>query len=243
MMRLIYGIGSKIAPPEQHRIDCTAADFPGCRDLTAYWQALRGSQIAPARSAFDPRGVERTLNMTFIAERVAASVLRIRVAGSHLDALLGMDVRGMPVTAFFEAPARDQFARLCKPVFDEPASACLDLVSPGGLARPELRARMLLLPMIDGFGEMTRLVGCLETIGREGRLPRRFAIQRSQVTQLSGTWPRADAAAFAKPRYDQPATPAMTFGDTAQPAFRSARVQRNATRQVRQLRLVVDNAV
>ena len=48
--------------------------FPACRDLMAYWDALRAKRQMPARSEFDPRGIEQSLAYTFVAEKVAPAL-------------------------------------------------------------------------------------------------------------------------------------------------------------------------
>lgn len=163
--------------------------YPGCRDLEAYWHALRGAAIVPKRTDFDPRGVERSLTHTFVAERVAASVVRVRVAGSHLGDLLGMDVRGMPITSFIDPDSRDMLGTACRRLFDGPEKLVLDLHSPVQLGQRALQGRMALLPMSDGLGQITRVVGCLETRGREGRWPRRFGITHLRTVALDGAAP------------------------------------------------------
>ena len=76
------------------------------RQAEAYWLALaEGSQI-PRRSQIDPRGLANILAHTFILEQVAPRVARFRLAGSLLEDLAGMDVRGMPFTALFADTAR-----------------------------------------------------------------------------------------------------------------------------------------
>ncbi len=81
----------------------------------------------PARSEFDPRAIENSLASIFVAEKVAASVARIRVAGAILNDTLGMDVRGMPLTALFEPTARDSVAEATRDLFASPAMVVLEL--------------------------------------------------------------------------------------------------------------------
>ena len=69
-------------------------------EVEAYWEALRGSRLMPTRAEIDPRGIEQALEYAFIVERIAPGIARLRIAGSHLNELMGMEVRGMPLTAF-----------------------------------------------------------------------------------------------------------------------------------------------
>ena len=74
--------------------------FEGIAALEAYWQALRGNRMVPLRADVDPRGIESALDFAFIVERVSRHA-RFRLAGSQISELMGMDVRGMPLTSLF----------------------------------------------------------------------------------------------------------------------------------------------
>ena len=103
--------------------------------LEAYWEALRGGNLLPKRSEVDPRGIEAALEYAFILERIAPGIARMRIGGSHLNELMGMEVRGMPLTALFAPNARRQIADGLEDVFQTPAIATLRLTSPGGVRR------------------------------------------------------------------------------------------------------------
>ena len=79
--------------------------YAAIAQVEAYWEALRGTRIVPKRSEIDPRGIEGALENAFIVERVAPGIARLRIAGSHLNDLMGMEVRGMPLTALFNPGA------------------------------------------------------------------------------------------------------------------------------------------
>ena len=80
--------------------------YTAVAQVEAYWEALRGMNQLPKRSQIDPRGIEMALENTFILERIAPGIARLRIAGGHLNDLMGMEVRGMPLTALFCQPAR-----------------------------------------------------------------------------------------------------------------------------------------
>ena len=73
------------------------------------------------RADIDPRGIEPLISSAFIAERIAPGVVRLRVAGMHLNDLMGMEVRGMPLTTFIAPSDRDAFALRLVDLFDGPA--------------------------------------------------------------------------------------------------------------------------
>lgn len=167
--------------------------FPACAELYRYWQDLRGTRQMPARSEFDPRSIETALAATFVAEKVATSVARIRVAGSVLNETLGMDVRGMPITALFDPTARDCIAEATRDLFTGPAMVVLELRARTGFHRNPLRARMVLLPMSDAQGNIALIIGCLDIQGGLGKTPRRFKITSMRRTDVTGESPVAIA--------------------------------------------------
>jgi hypothetical protein len=167
----------------QYRTD---ARFPHTATVEAYWHALRGNRVMPRRAEVDPRGIENALEYAFILEQIAPGVGRLRIAGSHLSDILGMEVRGMPLSAFFMPSARDDLAFVLKKVCSGPCTASLSLQAEPGFGRPALEARLVLLPLRDEMGVINRILGCFDSKGSIGYTPRRFAITSRRVSQISG---------------------------------------------------------
>ncbi|WP_254429718.1 PAS domain-containing protein [Ruegeria atlantica] len=155
------------------------------RQAEAYWTALLTGDSVPMRSQIDPRGLENILEYTFVLERIAPGLARFRLAGSHLNKLAGMEVRGMPLTSFFDPAARDQIKAVSEQVFAEPAIANLHLESSGRLGRVQLQARMLLLPLKSDLGDVSRILGVMVSDGAIGATPRRFTITETNLRPVT----------------------------------------------------------
>ncbi|RBW56103.1 diguanylate cyclase [Ruegeria sp. A3M17] len=155
------------------------------RQAEAYWTALLRGDGVPMRSHIDPRGLENILEYTFVLERIAPGLTRFRLAGRHLNQLAGMEVRGMPLTSFFEPGARDQIKTVSEQVFAQPAIANLTLDSSGRLGRVQLQARMLLLPLKSDLGDVSRILGVMVSDGVIGATPRRFTISETSLRPVS----------------------------------------------------------
>lgn len=160
------------------------------RQIEAYWTALREDGGIPMRSQIDPRGMGPTLEYTFILERIAPGMARFRIAGQHLCTIAGMEVRGMPLTAFFTPNARPEISATLEHVFDAPAVAELDLK--GEVARtgaPSIAARMIVMPLRSDFGRVDRILGALMSTerGRPERTPVRFEIASARIQPLDGS--------------------------------------------------------
>ncbi|MEZ5747038.1 MAG: PAS domain-containing protein [Paracoccaceae bacterium] len=199
-MNIFCGIADNVVQLSGVRTDM---DFPAISEIRAYWEALRNGRPMPSREEIDPRGIEQALEFAFILERIAPRAARFRLSGRHLNALMGMEVRGMPITAFFGPKARDRASEIVDGVFTGPAIAELDLAAEQGLGRPPVLARLLLLPLRADAGETHKALGCLVSHGEIGRTPRRFAISLARHLPLATkTPPRSSfqpATGFAEP--------------------------------------------
>ncbi|MBV0912153.1 PAS domain-containing protein [Anianabacter salinae] len=181
--------------------------YPAIAIVDAYWEALRGTRAMPERHEIDPRGLDRALPNAFILDRVAPGVARFRLAGMHLADVMGMDVRGMPITALMCPEARMAIADLIEEAVCRPAVATLALTGETGFGRPALVGRMLLAPMSSEDGAGSRLLGAVEMHGEIGRTPRRFSVSEVALRQI-------EAPGWAGPalRTRTPAAPMAAHG-------------------------------
>ena len=156
---------------------------------------------------------------------------------------LGMDVRGMPITAFFDPASRDSLSEAVRDLLTSPALVEIDLTARRSFGRKPIRARMLLLPMSDAQGQISRIVGCLDIQGGLGKTPRRFQVSAMRRTEVTGEAPQANLAKdISAPRpITQTSVPSYEFAEGATP-FRSSRRQSRKQGGHKGLRLVVDNA-
>lgn len=182
--------------------------FAGLSSLRAYWEALREEGGIPQRAQIDPRGIENALPIAFLAERIAPGIGRLRVAGSRLNGLMGMEVRGMPISALIDPDSRDGFAAALERVFAGPAIAELSLRGAPGIAQPRLEGRMLLLPLRAMDGSVSRVLGGLALEGRVGMAPRRLVLGAVHLTPLGpAAAAKAAPADEVQPGMAEPAAP------------------------------------
>jgi hypothetical protein len=180
---------------------------PDFAQVEAYWHALRAGDALPARSAIEPRALAPMLDRVMILERIAPAVARVRMAGSRLHDIMGMDLRGMPLTALIEPASRAAVAGAVERVFADPAAADLALEAERGIGRPALSARLMLLPLTGASGAVDRALAVLAVEGQVGRAPRRFALARAlhrPVRSPSG-WQAAPPSAARAPSHGEAA--------------------------------------
>ena len=158
--------------------------FAAIREVRAYWDALRDDQDLPRREQINPRGMAGALHQVFMVERIAPGLARFRLAGMEINDLMGMEVRGMPLSALFDPAARARLAEVLENVMTNHTIVELDLEADRGIGRPALRARLVLLPLRGTAGEADLVLGCLACDGQIGRAPRRFVIARALESSI-----------------------------------------------------------
>ncbi len=179
--------------------------------FVAYWSNMRKGHTVPRRTDIDPRGIESVLENAFVAEKIAPGLARLRIAGTHLSDLMGMEVRGMPLSAFIAPEQRETLAELLVEVFDRPAIVKIHVEAPGGVGRRVLKGTLILLPLRSDLGDISRALGCFLTDGLIGRTPRRFNIVSHSVEpiglQVEAAKSTSEVAGFAEPALPYQSTP------------------------------------
>jgi len=153
-------------------------------ELEAYWAQLPRSNGVPKRSDVDPVAMGRQLEDSFILERVAPGVARIRVAGRNIGKLLGLEPRGLPLTALMLPQGRASMARYIEEAFQGPNVVELPLMSPRAVGQPVLSGKILMLPLRDDHGAVTRVLGILVMSGRRGMGGRKFDICKAETPRV-----------------------------------------------------------
>lgn len=172
----------------------TEIGYSAISQVEGYWEGLRGMRMMPKRSEIDPRGIENALEYTFVLERIAPGMARLRIAGSHLGDLMGMEVRGMPLTAFITPGGRRQMSDALEEVFQRPAICELRFTAETARDKPGMDARMILLPLKSDLGDVSRILGCFVARGEIGRSPRRFDVIGSKIRPITAPSSEAPAA-------------------------------------------------
>lgn len=199
----------EMMPPGSAKRDRDLAQF------VTYWHSMRRGSDVPLRTEIDPRGIEALLGHAFIAEKIAPGLARLRIAGAHLSEVMGMEVRGMPLSALIEPEDRQQLADAIVELFERPAQIRIELASPGGIRRAPMTATLLILPLRSDLGDISRALGCFVSNGPIGATPRRFRVTECQVDPIDLTGEEATTG-FAETQSpfrasqaeDSPAAPA-----------------------------------
>lgn len=171
------------------------------RDLSklfSYWNSMRRDGDVPLRTEIDPRGIEELLRNAFIAEKVSPGLARLRIAGSHLTEIMGMEVRGMPLSSLIDLSDRTRLSDALVDLFERPAQIRIDLSAPGSFRRAPMTGTLMLLPLRSDLGDISRALGCLITTGDVGHTPRRFKISDIEITPIQMTEAAKTKQGFAE---------------------------------------------
>ena len=172
---------------------------PIVSELINYWDHLRAGRDVPLRAEIEPKDIQSTLSNSFILERSAPGTVRFRLAGVHMNELMGMEVRGMPVRAFFELSDRKRLMEHVEMVFEGPCILDIELIS-DSQGSASLEGRMVLMPLRNHDGEISRALGVLVTDGLVGLPPRRFRIRRQSLIPVQPGKPLMIDAALTEHR-------------------------------------------
>ena len=184
---------------------------PLIAEVKTYWNRLRNGRVAPTRAEIDARGIQNALGHAFLIDRIATGHARLRIAGMHLCDLMGMEVRGMPLSALFDLSTRPALSEHLEAVFRTPEVVEFGLTAEGSIRREALSGQMILLPLLDSAGLATHALGCIDVEGAIGQHPRRLLISGTRRQAILR--PVADTArhlgfAEAVATYQPPATSA-----------------------------------
>lgn len=146
------------------------------KELEEYWASLPFTNGVPHRKDIDPVALGGLLEDSFVLERIAPGVARIRVAGRNIAKLIGIEARGLSLTAVMLPEARADMAKYLETAFTTPSIVEIPLVGPHAMGQPKLQGKILLLPLRDTLGRVSRILGVLVMSGRRGLGGRRFAI-------------------------------------------------------------------
>lgn len=173
--------------------------------LEGYWRGLCRPDGPPLRSDVTASAMTASLRYAFLAELVTPTTARLRVAGRELDLLAGLEVRGMPLSALFSVPARKVLGKAMQSMAEGPSLVDLPLSVPASLLRRAQQGRMLLLPLRDDQGGLTRVMGAIVLDEKvHGRAPVRLDIPEDQPVRIEPVPIRA-AAPAKRPGNGRPA--------------------------------------
>lgn len=132
--------------------------------MLSYWAGLRGTRgQAPRREDLSPRAFKRALPDVFLIERMDRHTFAFRLAGTRVCTIYGRELRDHNFISLW--PATDQNA--VKAVMERALKTATPAVFTAiveTLDRRQAEAEILLMPLADENGQVTRLLGSFVTV-------------------------------------------------------------------------------
>ena len=182
------------------------------RKMFAYWNERRGSRLAPERGDIEPGAIRESLGDSFIITYDPADDHPFRLAGTHVCALFGRELRGAPFVHLWELASRGRVRELATTVADE-ANPVVAGVAARTAEGSDANLELLLLPLYHRGRMRVRLLGVLTPLiipywlGAEHLATLTLGMTR----HLGGAIAASEAPRFARPseRPERP-RPALT---------------------------------
>ncbi|PZU22679.1 MAG: PAS domain-containing protein [Shinella sp.] len=131
-----------------------------CRDIYAYWDALRGEAASPMRSQIEPAAIRMALPDLFMLESTEEGDLSFRLVGTRMCALFGRELRGHSFNDLWAGGPNSNPVDIAQGVIAHESPVLMNLLGffhDGETSRFE----MLLLPIRSAEGLCDRLMGAL----------------------------------------------------------------------------------
>jgi hypothetical protein len=195
--------------------------------LFAYWNGVRGEQLAPRRFQIEPAKIAGILSSTFMLERLDTATYRYRLAGTAVCNLFGAELRG---SNFLEGWPPEDHLSLMRRLSVVSGRGAVELIhleaAPAGRASAPFE--LLLLPLRHTSETIDRILGsfvALDCPGWLGHAP--LATKRMIANEF--IWPAgsANGAAEARPIPARPNHAPLALNP------RGGRIVRNERRQFR----------
>ena len=158
-------------------------DDPIFELLISYWHEQKLGATVPARRRIDPMAIDMALPWTLIIHRNSSHSARVRVAGQKLHEGFGRDPRGMNLDALFDQQSKPELDNYLDSLFRRPAMVQIPIRTTARILRPSQPATMLLLPLADAQGKITRAIGAVCGLGYR-KWPTTMTIDQERSTRV-----------------------------------------------------------
>lgn len=133
-------------------------NHPNTQELLKYWDGLRRDRTTPCRQDVQPQHIKRLLPNIFMLERFDEDHLVFRLAGTRLCERYGREFRAHNFLSLWRGADRFRMRDFLDQVIKRPSPGLIKCRAET-LDRITIDAEMLVLPMMDSQGAITRILG------------------------------------------------------------------------------------
>jgi hypothetical protein len=162
------------------------------RELFDYWNALRGSRIAPMREDIDPGAIRSRLADIFLLAFDAENGHPFRLAGTSVCTLFGHELKGSAFANLWSPVSQPRIGDLLHNVAEDKIGAVAHVIG-RNLENEVLDLEMIVLPLTEGSGSTSRLLGGFAPVGAPYWIGSR-AVESIDLEDLRYVGPAIDPA-------------------------------------------------
>ncbi|WP_053247205.1 PAS domain-containing protein [Ensifer adhaerens] len=175
--------------------------------LFQYWNLIRGDRERPRRDEIEPSAIRMLLPDLFILERDRFGGMKFRLAGTHVCALFGHELRGQQFGTLWFGTQAGRTLQVSRQVMARHVPVMLSATARTE-DRRELETEALLLPLASNDGHSDRILGSLSPLSRP------YWLHATPVSGLDATGlrvldPDRTAALLKEPGLDETFSPGI----------------------------------
>ena len=133
------------------------------RKLFAYWNARRGTRLAPERGDIEPGAIRDILGDSFILSYDSEREHPFRLAGTRVCTLFGRELKGEPFARLWEPTSHKEMTTFMAHVADEAVAMVAGATARTAEGSPA-DLELLLLPLYHRGRTHVRLLGTLAPV-------------------------------------------------------------------------------
>lgn len=175
--------------------------------LFQYWNLIRGDRERPRRDEIEPSAIRMLLPDLFILERDRFGGMKFRLAGTHVCALFGHELRGQQFGTLWFGTQAGRTLQVSRQVMARHVPVMLSATARTE-DRRELETEALLLPLASNDGHSDRILGSLSPLSRPYWL-HATPVSGLDVTGLRVLDPDRTAALLKEPGLDETFSPGI----------------------------------
>jgi hypothetical protein len=184
------------------------------RKLFGYWNARRGSRLAPERGDIEPGAIREVLGDSFIVTFDPAADHPFRLAGTRVCALFARELKGAPFVQLWDLAGRTRIRDLAATVADEANPVVAGVVARTA-AGSQADLELLLLPLYHRGRLRVRLLGVLTLLVVPYWLGAEHVttLALGATRHLGGAIAMTEGPSFAKAASEEAVRPRLTVHD------------------------------
>lgn len=149
-------------------------------ELYIYWNRIRGTRIAPDRSALEPADIRTILKDTFILHVGGPDEYNFRLAGTRTCSLFGREVKNSNFLDLFDGESRDAIQTLMHSTCEDATVNILGLIGKNASGQT-IPLEAIFLPLKLNGRTDARIMGCLAPL----QMPHWAGMEPIEELQLS----------------------------------------------------------